>query len=59
MNGVGVNMTMPEIFRSMRVRLWSVEQQFALGEFAANRAGGAALRRPTCARLGEPLGWMG
>ena len=31
----------------------------AFGEFAANRAGGAALRRPTRARLGEPLGWMG
>ena len=31
----------------------------AFGEFAANRAGGAAVRRPARARLGEPLGWMG
>jgi hypothetical protein len=31
----------------------------AFGEFAANRAGGAAARRPERARPGEPLGWMG
>ncbi len=31
----------------------------AFGEFAANRAGGAAVARPGRARLGEPLGWLG
>lgn len=31
----------------------------AFGEFAANRGGGAAVRRPGRARMGEPLGWMG
>jgi hypothetical protein len=31
----------------------------AFGEFAANRAGGPAVRRPARPRLGEPLGWMG
>jgi phage terminase large subunit len=31
----------------------------AFGEFAANRDGGAAVRRPTRPRTGEPLGWMG
>jgi hypothetical protein len=31
----------------------------AFGEFAANRGGGAALRRSARPRLGEPLGWMG
>jgi phage terminase large subunit len=31
----------------------------AFGEFAANRAGGAAARRPGRAGTGEPLGWMG
>lgn len=31
----------------------------AFGEFAANRGGGAAVRRPARARLSQPLGWMG
>jgi len=31
----------------------------AFGEFAANRAGGAAARRPGRPRMGEALGWMG
>jgi len=31
----------------------------AFGEFAANRAGGAAVRRPGRASVGAPLGWMG
>jgi hypothetical protein len=31
----------------------------AFGEFAANRAGGTAARRPGRQRAGEPLGWMG
>lgn len=31
----------------------------AFGEFAANRGGGARIRRPAGARTGEPLGWMG
>jgi phage terminase large subunit len=31
----------------------------AFGEFAANRGGGAAVRRPARPRMGEPLGWMG
>jgi hypothetical protein len=31
----------------------------AFGEFAANRAGGAAAKRPARPRMGEPLGWMG
>jgi phage terminase large subunit len=31
----------------------------AFGEFAANRSGGPAARRPGRSRRGEPLGWMG
>ena len=31
----------------------------AFGEFAANRAGGAGVRRPGRPGSGEPLGWMG
>jgi phage terminase large subunit len=31
----------------------------AFGEFAANRAGGAAAKRPARPGMGEPLGWMG
>ena len=31
----------------------------AFGEFAANRSGGPAVRRPARAGRGEPLGWLG